>query len=45
MELLNSIRKASGLEGKPAQVSVEKKVKLQRRRNQWQTKSSSDMYT
>jgi coenzyme F420 hydrogenase subunit delta len=34
-----------GLEAKPAQVATEKKVEATKEAKQWQTRSSSDMYT
>jgi hypothetical protein len=45
MELLNSIKKTMVGEAKPCQVAMEKKVEATKEGNQWQTKSSSGMYT
>jgi hypothetical protein len=45
MELHNSIKKTMDGEAKPAQVATEKKVEATKEAKQWQTRSSSDMYT
>lgn len=45
MGLLNSINITMGGEANPTQFAIEKKVEATKETKQWQTRSSSGMYT